>query len=65
MSWVTKYSYDGQISYETKLESEPKLEQTIVIAAESIFLKCKFWGIYMKTHYQPKKPDAFGSKGGG
>jgi len=38
MWWVTKYSWDGQILYETKSKSEPKLEQKIVTAAESIFL---------------------------
>jgi len=37
MSWVTEYSQDGQISYETKLESEPNLEQKITIAAEPFF----------------------------
>jgi hypothetical protein len=27
MSWVKEYSWDGQILYETKSESKPKLEQ--------------------------------------
>jgi len=38
MSWVTEYSYDGQISYKTKSESEPKLEQKIATPVESVFL---------------------------
>jgi len=38
MSWVTEYSYDGQISYETKSESESRLKQKIATAVESIFL---------------------------
>jgi hypothetical protein len=35
---MTKYSQDGQILYETKSESEPKLEQKIATEAESVFL---------------------------
>jgi hypothetical protein len=38
MSWVTKYSWDGQILHETKSESKPKLEQKIATAKESVFL---------------------------
>ena len=38
MSWMTKYSRDGQILYENKSESEPKLEQKIATEAESVFL---------------------------
>ena len=34
------------MSYETKSESQPKLEQKITIAAESVFLKCKLRDLY-------------------
>jgi hypothetical protein len=45
MSWVTEYSWDGQILYETKSKSEPKSEQKIVTVAESIFFSANSEGL--------------------
>ena len=35
---MIEYSWDGQILYETKSKSKPKLEQKITIAVKSFFL---------------------------
>ena len=38
MSWVTEYSQDGQISYETMSESEPKFEKKLRQRQNQFFL---------------------------